>query len=135
MSPLRPIASWIVATPSPASRSMAARSARAMVRRTTPRGVLDMAILSPAPGAERLVEPGVDAAHVALVDLLAVGRGQRGRRVDVAPGVVEVVAGLGIDAAHRTDHLGREQDVVDRQDPDQEIDPGLVVGAGVEAPV
>ncbi len=37
---------------------------------------------------------------------------QPGDRVDVSLGVVEMVAGLGIDALHRADRLGREQDVV-----------------------
>ena len=52
--------------------------------------------------------------------------------VDIALGVIEIVAGLGIGPAHRTHHLGREQDIVDRHDLGEQIDTGLVVDAGVE---
>src|SRR5882672_9411501 len=76
----------------------------------------------------------VDAARVALEDLLLVGGGKR-ERVDVALGVVVVVAGLRVDAPHRAHHLGGEQDVVDGDDLGQQIDAGLVVDAGVEVDV
>ena len=44
--------------------------------------------------------------------------------VDIALGIIEIVAGLGIDPAHRTHHLGREQDVLDRHDLGEQIDTG-----------
>ena len=74
-------------------------------------------------------------ARVALEDLGACRRGGRPRRVDVALGVVVVVAGLGIDAAHRADHLRGEQDVLDRDHLEQQVDARLVVDAGVEEDV
>ena len=43
-----------------------------------------------------------------------------------------MVAGLGIDAAHRADHLGGKQDVVDRDDLRQELLAGQMVDAGIE---
>jgi hypothetical protein len=55
--------------------------------------------------------------------------------VDVALGVVEVKPGLGVDAAHRADHLRGEQDVVDRDHLEQQVDARLVIDAGVEEDV
>jgi hypothetical protein len=55
--------------------------------------------------------------------------------LDVALGVVVVEAGLGVDAAHRADHLAGEQDVVDRDHLGQQVDARLVVDAGVEEDV
>ena len=59
-----------------------------------------------------LVDPRIHLARVAFEDLLPVRGVERRRGVDVALGVVEVVARLRIDAAHRADHLRPEQDVV-----------------------
>ena len=84
---------------------------------------------------ERRIEARVDAPGVALVDLLPSARRQLRRRLDVALGVVVVVAGLGIDAAHGADHLAGEQDVADRHHLGQQVDARLVVDAGVEEDV
>src|SRR5262245_2812834 len=65
-------------------------------------------------GTNSLYLQFVDLAGVAGEDLLPVGVAQEGHRVDVALGVVVVVAGLRIDAAHRAHDLGSEQDVVGR---------------------
>src|SRR5664279_4455467 len=116
MRPMRPIASCTVATPKRASLATAAPSARTMLRLTTPRSFMLMRqssdVLSLAPlRPQRGVEPGVDTARVAFVDLVPILRAQR-RRVDIALRVVEIVACLGVDAAHGADHLRSEQHVV-----------------------
>ena len=56
-------------------------------------------------------------------------------RLEVASRVVVVMAGVGIDAAHRADHLRGEQDVVGGHDLQQELDAGPMVDAGVEEDV
>jgi len=65
------------------------------------------------PEFQRGVEPRIDAPRVAFVDLVPLPGGERAG-LDVALGVVVVMAGLGIDPAHRADHLRGEEDVVDR---------------------
>ena len=77
---------------------------------------------------------GEDAPDVGLEDLRAVLVGQVGG-VDVAAGVVVVVAGLGVDAPHRAHHLGGEQDVVGGDHGQQAVDARLVVHARVEEDV
>ena len=52
--------------------------------------------------------------------------------IDITFGVVELVAGLRIDAANRADHLGGKQDVVDGIDLGKQIDARLMVNAGIE---
>src|SRR5208337_956055 len=133
MRPTRPMASWTVATPRAASASTEARSARWILRRTTPNSV--MASSSSSLGLQRPVEARIDAARVGFVDLVALIAGQVQRRLDVALGVVVMMAGLGIDAAHRADHFAGEQDVVDRDHFGQQVDARLVVDAGVEEDV
>src|SRR6185437_1542800 len=76
-------------------------------------------------------EAGIDLARIRLEDLLLVGGGDRGL-VDVAFGVVEMMPGLGIDTAHRADHLRGKEDVVDRDHLGEEINARLVIDAGVE---
>src|SRR6185437_11511396 len=115
-SPVRPCASCTVATPSSPSFLMSAASARLMFLTT-----LDM-----------FVDARVDLPRVALEDLLPPRRIEIRRRVDVAPGVVVVEAGFGIDAADGADHLRSEQDVVDRHDLRQQVDTRLVIHASVE---
>src|SRR5262245_41740645 len=58
------------------------------------------------------VEAAEHAVRVALEDAGAVGLAQV-QLVDVALGVVEMMPGIGVDAAHGAHHLRREQDVVD----------------------
>src|SRR5258707_614634 len=83
-------------------------------------------------GAQLILEAGIGAQRVALEDLLLVlGRKPR-RVVDVALGVVEILSGLRILAAHRADHLRGEQDIVDRHHLGHEVDAGLMIDAGVE---
>jgi hypothetical protein len=53
----------------------------------------------------------------------------------MSPGVVEGVAGGRVDATHGADHLRSEQDVLHRDHAGQQVDPGLVVHAGVEEDV
>jgi hypothetical protein len=43
--------------------------------------------------------------------------------------------GLGIDTAHRADHLAGEQDVLDGDNFRQQIDAGLVIHASIEEDV
>lgn len=67
--------------------------------------------------AERIVQapPGVPVG-----DLVARGD------------VVKIVAGFRIDAAHRADHLAREQDVVNGNHASQQIDTRLMIDTGIE---
>src|SRR5688572_28355727 len=76
----------------------------------------------------------IDAARVAFEDLLLV-RGAQAARLDIALRVVVVLPGLGIDAAHRANHLGGEKNVIRRYHLEHEIDARLVVDAGVEEDV
>jgi hypothetical protein len=73
------------------------------------------------------------AAGIAFEDLLP-HRHQVGR-FDVALGVVVVVAGFRIDAAHRADHFAGKQHVVHRDHLGQQVDARLVVDAGVKEDV
>src|SRR6516165_7925345 len=128
--PTRPIASCTVAEPNGASRSTAARSARAILRLTTP-----ISYISFPPCLERGVEPRKHPPRIAFVDLVPVVADDDRRRLDVALGVVVVMTGLRVDAAHSTDHLAREQDVVDRDHLREQVDARLVIDAGVEEDV
>src|SRR5438132_13022286 len=76
-------------------------------------------------------QAAVDAACIAFKNLRLVRCRQR-QLVDVALGVVVVVTRLRIDAAHRTDHLGGEQDVVDRDHLRQQFLTGQVIDTGIE---
>src|SRR5215217_725963 len=125
--PTRPIASCTVAEPKRLSCSTTARSARSILRLTIPSSYISLPLCF-----QSGVEPREHAPRVAFVDLVAIVADDDRRRLDVALGVVVVVAGLRIDAAHRADHLAREQDVVDRDHRGQQVDAGLVVHAGVE---
>src|SRR4051794_13959311 len=78
------------------------------------------------------LQAAVDLAGIALVDLLLVGGAEPGHLVDVALGVVIMVAGARIDALHGSDHLRGEQDVVDRDDFGEQLDARQVIHAGVE---
>src|SRR6476660_8742931 len=127
--PTRPIASCTVADPNARSRSTASRSARTMLRYTTPSSYMTLSPDSAALCLQYGVEPREHPARVALVHELALLLAQVGRRFDVAPGVVEVMAGLWIHAADRADHLGREQNVLDGDHLRQQVDAGLVIDA------
>src|SRR5436309_229139 len=94
------------------------------------RGISAMA-LSLARSGDLVLQAAVDAARVALVDLAAVLVADADR-VDVALGVVVVVAGLRVDAAHGADHLRGEENVVGGEHLEQEVDAGLVIDARVE---
>src|SRR4030095_7501285 len=80
----------------------------------------------------RLPDSRVDLPGVALEDLALLGGVNRGERIDVALGIVEVVPGFRIDAPYRAHHLRPEENVVRRADTDQEIDARLVVDARIE---
>src|SRR4051812_24321555 len=82
-----------------------------------------------------LVEAAEYPTRIALEDLLALRLAEGLGALDIALGVVEIIAGLGIDAAHGADHLGGEQNILDRHDLGEEIDARLVVDAGVEEDV
>src|SRR5213594_1961367 len=94
------------------------------------RGISAMA-LSLARSGDLVLQAAVDAARVALVDLAAVLVADADR-VDVALGVIVVVAGLRVDAAHGADHLRGEENVVGGDHLEQKIDAGLVIDARVE---
>src|SRR5262249_16645780 len=53
-------------------------------------------------------------------------------RVDIAPGIVEVEAGLRVDTPHSPDHLGAEQNVFVVDNADEQIDTRLMVHARIE---
>src|SRR3954467_14064260 len=80
------------------------------------------------------VEPGIDAACVELEDLPAIALGQV-EGIEVALRVVPVEAGLRVDPADGTQHLGREEDVLDVDHVAQERDTGVVVHTRVEEDV
>src|SRR5687768_16090391 len=125
--PTRPIASCTVAEPKRASSSAAARSARTMLRFTTPSSYISLPL-----GFQRRIQAWEHAARVAFVDhLLLLGRQDR-RGLDVALGVVVIEARLRVDAAHGADHFAGEQDVLHRDHLGQQVDARLVVDAGVE---
>src|SRR5215467_6257559 len=89
----------------------------------------------PSPRISATWNPPVDSrinfARVVFVNLPPVGFAER-HFIDVSLRIVVVVAGGGIDAADSPYHLRSEQDVIDRNDLEQQIDSGLVVDAGVE---
>ena len=60
-------------------------------------------------------QAAVHASRIALINFAFVLVAQPFDRVDIAFRVVEVVACFRIDALDRSDHLGREQDIVDRE--------------------
>src|SRR4051794_2550924 len=99
MRPTRPMASCTVAEPKGASLSTAARSARLMLRLTIPSSVMVLSFTGRSPSTRR--RAWIDAARVALVDLVAVLGAQVLRRFDVALRIVEVMPGLRVDRAHR----------------------------------
>src|SRR5450755_1884636 len=78
------------------------------------------------------VQPRENAPRVAFVDLVPIVADDDRRGLDVAPGVIVVVARFRIDATHRTDHLAGKQDVVDGDHLGQQIDAGLMVDTGIE---
>src|SRR5689334_8410956 len=98
------MASCTVATPKRESCSMAARSARAMLRFTMPRlfVLITRSVVSPEgsrgrsahqPDAafQQRIQPREDPARIRLVDLLAVVVAEQLRGLDVALGVVVVI--------------------------------------------
>src|SRR5208282_3612949 len=133
MSPTRPIASCTVATPYRPSASTAARSARLTLRLTTPSSVI--ACSSSASRLQRLVETRINAPRVAFIDLMALLGAEIARRLDIALGVVVMMAGFRVDPPHRADHFAGEQDVVDRDHPGQQVDARLMIDASVEEDV
>src|SRR5450759_5704134 len=128
---MRPIASWMVATPKRDSFSTAALSARTMLRLTTPRLFIGLLMLL-AFRFQRRIQAREHAPCVALVNPVLVLRAEDRRGLDVALGVVVGEAGFRVDALHRADHFAGEQDVVDRDHLGQKVDAGLVIDAGVE---
>src|SRR5580658_2080309 len=133
MSPTRPIASCTVATPNCPSASTASRSARLILRLTTPSSVIASSLT--ASRLQRLVETRIDAPRVALVDLVALLGAEIARRLDIALGVVIMMSGLRVDPPDRADHFAGEQDIVDRDHLGQQVDARLVIDAGVEEDV
>src|SRR5689334_3081119 len=124
----------MVATPKRDSFSTAALSARTILRRTMPRSFI-AALISLPLCLQGRIEAREYAPRIAFEDLLAIGRTQRRRTLDVALGVVVVEAGLRIDPAHRADHFARKQHVVYRDHLGEQVDAGLVIDAGVEIDV
>ena len=85
---------------------------------------------------ELRIEAREHAARVPFKDRGARSSALRfARRFDVAARVVEVVARLRIDAAHRADHFAGEEDVLDGNHLGEQVDARLVVDAGVEEDV
>src|SRR4029077_9294173 len=90
--------------------------------------------LSPL-GFQCLVESRIDPARIAFVDLVALLGAEVPGCLDVALGVVIVVASLRVDPPDSADHFAGEQDVVDRDHLGQKIDARLMIDAGVEEDV
>src|SRR5258708_15784491 len=76
------------------------------------------------------IEPRKHPTGIAFEYLVAVGVAQA-KRIHIALGVVEILSGLGVDAAHRAHHLRAENDVVDRDDLDQELDARPMIDAAI----
>src|SRR5262245_29588970 len=68
---------------------------------------------APSAGRQPRPEPRINPVCVFLKDTLLVACRKRGV-VDIAARIVVVLAGRGINAAHRADHLRSEQDVFNR---------------------
>src|SRR5438105_12742616 len=118
--PTRPIASCTVAQPKRPSSSATARSARSMLRYTTPSSYISFPFRF-----QPRIQAREDTARVRFEDrMLVLGRKDR-RCVDVALRVVVVMASGRIDAAHRADHLAGEQNVLDRDHRVQQVDARL----------
>src|SRR5436190_12152959 len=100
----------MVATPKRDSFSIAALSARTILRLTMPRSFIAALILLP-PCLQGRIEAREHAPRIAFEDHLAIVRAQRGCALDIALGVVVVETGLGIDAAHCADHFACKQHV------------------------
>ena len=86
------------------------------------------------PSFQRPVQARIDAPGIALEHLAGIVPGQV-QRVDIAFGVVEIMAGRGVDAPHRADHFRPEQDILVLDDVRQQVDARLVIDAGVEEDV
>src|SRR5258708_34731441 len=78
---------------------------------------------------------GVEArkypACVALEYLMTVGCAQI-ERIQIAFGIVKILPRLRIDAAHRPDHFRAEENVVDRNDFEEQFNSRQVIHAGIE---
>src|SRR5271165_1780468 len=129
---MRPIASCTVAVPNCASAFTAARSARVIVRLTTPSSVMLYPLPLPSLGLQRLVQARIDTAHIAFINVATLIGIQILCRLDVALRVVKVMTGLWVNATNRADHLAGKQDILGRDDPGQKIDARLVVDARIE---
>src|SRR5581483_459822 len=81
---------------------------------------------------EKLVQARIDAARITFEDLVTVRFAQTFHLIDVFLGVVVIVAGVGIDAAHRTDHFRGKEDIVNGDDLGQQLDARQVIHAGIE---
>src|SRR5215469_4406107 len=99
------MASCTVAEPSAPSFVATSPLARWMLRYTTPSSYMSKSFC-----LERRIQARIHAARVAFVNLVA-RFGLDARRLDIALRVVEIMPRFRIDAAHRADHLAREQNV------------------------
>ena len=77
-------------------------------------------------------QPREDLPRVTLVDCLSLCIAEPGVVVDITSRIIEKMSGFRIDAPHRADHFGGEQNVFCWNYIEQQIDAGLVVDAGVE---
>src|SRR5438105_14540611 len=98
----------MVATPKRDSFSIAALSARAILRLTMPMSFI-AALISLPLCLQGRIEAREHAPRITFKDLPAIVSAQRWRPLDVALGVVVVESGFRIDAAHRADHFAGEQ--------------------------
>ena len=77
------------------------------------------------------IQARIDAPGIQFEDAVFIGM-RNIERVDIALGVIEVMARFRIDPAHGTDHLRAEQDVSDVDHLGEQVDARLVIDAGVE---
>jgi len=77
-------------------------------------------------------KPRVHLPRVVFEYLFLVRFTQPVDRIQVAPGVVVAVTCLRIDLAHGADQFRGEQDVVERDNLEQQLDARAVVDAGVQ---
>src|SRR5271165_5335129 len=74
----------------------------------------------------------INLQRVGLENFLLIRRAQDGGSVDVAPRVIEVMAGFRIDALDSADHFRGEQNIVGRNDFAHAVDSRLMVHAGIK---
>src|SRR3974377_1331093 len=78
------------------------------------------------------LEPAEYPARVAFKDFFPRGVVEPRRLVDITLGVIEIMSRFWVDTFHRADHFRGKQNIVGGPDLGEQVDPGLMIDAGVE---